>query len=255
MMFDIEQPSSGPAGRLFLFVHVPKCAGSSVRLSVIDPSIQQSRISRWPGSARLLFCSADMQYLVGHFPYGVHRLLRPLSPVRRRDPVYFSVGRDPVEQMVSLYRYYVRLGMVDESSNSGGGTVDFVRRYGFGNMQCHAHAGLSWWHPRSPLRAIGSRLPKVLLLRAKKNILKRYCYFLLQSCLDEQLPVLAADLGLQYRKQDEASTRTDRESFMASLESHEKLELEGLASADISFFQWVKGNISRNGIAVKDWNE
>lgn len=113
-----------------LFSHVPKTAGTSLR------SLAQAHtpdvVFAYEGQLALgnpdlafmqRFRAGSMPRLVmGHFSYGVHRLLGIA-------PRYVTVLRDPIERIVSLYRYQKTLpsSPFAEHFRQGMSLKDFVQ--------------------------------------------------------------------------------------------------------------------------------
>lgn len=89
-----------------LISHIPKSAGSS--LCAVVRALSPDTVWAYKGELRL--GKPDLEFalkfrasqrptvVMGHFSYGAHRLLG-------LDPAYVTVLRDPVERVVSLYRY------------------------------------------------------------------------------------------------------------------------------------------------------
>jgi hypothetical protein len=92
-----------------IFVHLPKCAGTTLnriieweydpmRVFSIDPILflgSYKKINQWPAE-RL----ARMQVFKGHMPFGIHQRLPQPS-------TYITFLRDPVERVISAY-YFAR---------------------------------------------------------------------------------------------------------------------------------------------------
>lgn len=92
-----------------IFLHLPKCAGTTLnriieweydplRVFSIDPVLflwSYKKLNRWPAK-RL----AKMQVFKGHMPFGIHRRLPQPS-------TYITFLRDPVERVISAY-YFAR---------------------------------------------------------------------------------------------------------------------------------------------------
>jgi hypothetical protein len=91
---------------MLLFSHIPKTAGTSLRQLTDNhtPEVVYAYDGQLAlGNPNLAFIQAFRQrsrpaLLMGHFSYGVHRLLGLM-------PRYVTVLREPVERVVSLYRY------------------------------------------------------------------------------------------------------------------------------------------------------
>ena len=88
-----------PAGDLkVLFVHIPKCGGGSVEQFLRSYGFRQGMFSIDPAYNSVLKCS----------PQHMHaELLLGILRVDRFDCV-FSIVRDPVERMLSEYRWRIK---------------------------------------------------------------------------------------------------------------------------------------------------
>ena len=242
-----------PVQPVLFFTHVPKCAGSSLRKSMIELSVDKNLIWRPGGIRPLVGSRRDFRYVVGHFPYGIHRLIHPRSEARKRTRIYFTVIRDPIQQMISLYRYYVNYGMAEEMPGDVAGLESFILGNAFDNMQSRAHAGLAWWHDKVPLRRWGRLAPGVLFSIARRSILKNYDFILTQCQFGQQIEQLANQLDLRYKCMNETSTMTDSAEYIKTLSSDVTERLERLATADRMLFSWISVNVQRYGIRVSDW--
>ncbi len=99
----MNAPAEAPPGaRTLFFVHIPKCAGTSIR----------NVLRRWYGPGLVMLNSYVPQALAeataalgrtpeavaGHFRYGMHEAIACT-------PLYVSMTRDPVDRFVSLYKH------------------------------------------------------------------------------------------------------------------------------------------------------
>jgi hypothetical protein len=104
-----SQPKVKQSEKAVIFLHLPKCAGTTLnriieweynpmRVFSIDPIFfvwSYKKLNRWPAE-RL----ARMQVFKGHMPLGIHRRLPQPS-------TYITFLRDPVERVISAY-YFAR---------------------------------------------------------------------------------------------------------------------------------------------------
>jgi hypothetical protein len=103
------KPAVRSKDEALIFLHLPKCAGTTLnriieweyhplRVFSIDPVLflwSFKKLNRWP-SERL----ARMQVFKGHMPFGIHHRLPQSS-------TYVTFLRDPVERVISAY-YFAR---------------------------------------------------------------------------------------------------------------------------------------------------
>jgi hypothetical protein len=103
------KPDGEAIDQALIFLHLPKCAGTTLnriieweynptRVFSIDPVLflwSYQKLNRWPAK-RL----ARMQVFKGHMPFGIHKRLPQPS-------TYITFLRDPVERVISAY-YFAR---------------------------------------------------------------------------------------------------------------------------------------------------
>ncbi len=99
MLYHPEWKAPGDA--LYIFTHIPKCAGSTFReqvratfgTSLLAPYHNPLReeFLKWERAPR-----SQYHFLSSHNPYGIHRKFE-------RTPVYLSLTRDPVERYLSFF--------------------------------------------------------------------------------------------------------------------------------------------------------
>src|SRR5450755_3912192 len=94
---------------LLVFIHIPKCGGSSVHrfmyqlfqteyANVSPETLEQGLVDQIRARRRIVSIG-------GHYAIGENPVLT-LFP--DRTPRYFSLVRDPVERFISFYRYFTR---------------------------------------------------------------------------------------------------------------------------------------------------
>ena len=111
------KPDGEANDQALIFLHLPKCAGTTLnriieweynpmRVFSIDPVLflwSYQKLNRWPAK-RL----APMQVFKGHMPFGIHkRLPQPYT--------YITFLRDPVERAYSAHANHVGHGLETES--------------------------------------------------------------------------------------------------------------------------------------------
>ena len=96
---------------LIIFTHIPKCAGTSFRYSIIEPNIPQEMMYRPAGGiCKLIRHKNDFQYMIGHLPFNADKFIHPCNPCRKRIKIYITFLREPIDQMISFYYYQLQLG-------------------------------------------------------------------------------------------------------------------------------------------------
>jgi len=84
---------------ILIFVHVPKTGGTSIT-NMIKGHLR-GRVE-WETNDQGIVTNRARTFILGHIPYGVH----DCHP--DRDPIYFTVLRDPVERLWSHYYSVMR---------------------------------------------------------------------------------------------------------------------------------------------------
>ena len=168
-----------------IFLHIPKTAGSTMtgilnrlyagqnRYSIIADS-QVDALKALPEAER-----AQIDLLQGHFPYGIHKYLP-------RSGVYFTILREPVDRIISLYYYLPRDpgNYLYEKVVLGKLSLEeFVQRDltpATRNFQTAALAGMERWEDFHTIN-------EDTLERAKYNLRNKIAAFGLTERFDETL--------------------------------------------------------------------
>lgn len=101
-------PANAPPSCL-LFLHIPKTAGSSMR-SILELNYRKNEwfLARemWKGSPNFYALPEEkrkqLRLVMGHQPFGLH------NAIGERSFEYFTLLRDPVDRIISLYFYILR---------------------------------------------------------------------------------------------------------------------------------------------------
>jgi hypothetical protein len=100
--------------RPLIHVHVPKTAGTSLNESIAAHLSPLQSFSQRPLAELLALPLARLmsfRFISGHFGFSVADL------VRFRNPILFSMARNPLEHYPSMWRYFIREGVIDASSS------------------------------------------------------------------------------------------------------------------------------------------
>jgi hypothetical protein len=107
---------------VILFMHIPKTAGTSIRFAFEKKFSSKERIYIYdnpPGISLDEFQNisadklSDIRFVHGHFRFGLHESFQ--QPAK-----YYTVLRDPVDRVISLYYHYKR--------NPGNWYHDIIRK-------------------------------------------------------------------------------------------------------------------------------
>ncbi len=97
---------------IVLHLHIPKCAGTSLRTSVFQ-SLPENNCIEWNSSnpydldisidefEATLLSYPNARFVSGHFPYGIHTVLKG------KGYKYITVLRNPIDRVLSAYRHTV----------------------------------------------------------------------------------------------------------------------------------------------------
>lgn len=111
---------------LLIFVHVPKTAGSAIKLAVREIVGEDRSFSPGKGAPKVaeldLARRESIRFLAGHFDYGqhIHFFAHPL---------YVTVVRDPIDRFVSWYKFVVKGRNHRWHSTIAGMTIDEAALY------------------------------------------------------------------------------------------------------------------------------
>jgi hypothetical protein len=200
-----------------IFVHLPKCGGttlnriieweySPLRIFSIDPILylwSYQKLNRWPAS-RL----AKMQVLKGHMPFGIHRRLPQPS-------TYITFLRDPVERVISAY-YFARNYLLHPKHRwiSKLTLEEYVRVSPNHNVQTKYLSGREFvgdYH--------AGDCTEEMLAMAKENLIRNFSLVGLTERFDEGLAILKIIFGWQiskYANFNVTKTRLKKTSLPAS---------------------------------------
>ncbi|MGM0887582.1 MAG: sulfotransferase family 2 domain-containing protein [Bacillota bacterium] len=91
--------SNDPVDKLFIFVHIPKTAGTTLS-RIIEDQYKGNEFWKYSYDYQVLIEKANkMKCVIGHFPFGVHQHIK-------RPYTYLTMLRDPVERLISLYYFW-----------------------------------------------------------------------------------------------------------------------------------------------------
>jgi hypothetical protein len=187
-----------PKGEALIFLHLPKCAGTTLnriieweydpmRVFSIDPVLflwSYKKLNRWPAK-RL----ARMQVFKGHMPLGIHRRLPQPS-------TYITFLRDPVERVISAY-YFARNYLLHPKHRwiSKLSLEEYVRVSPNHNVQCKYISGRPFVGDHH-----AGDCDEQTLATAKENLNKYFSLVGLTERFDEGLAILKIMFGWEIAK-------------------------------------------------------
>ncbi|WP_457767530.1 hypothetical protein [Cyanobium sp. ULC082] len=234
---------------VFFVTHVPKCCGTSLHYAIRDGLALSDSSFYWPGRVSFtrkagmsgIFWAhpSDFDYLVGHYPWGVHRLLRPWSHVARRKRLHIATLRDPIDQMISYYHYHLELGDRSPWSQFLSDNQDVVQFYLSAvpaqNLQTKAYAGLpftNFWIPA--LKVLGERK---LVRIAQNHLLKNYSYWIHHSFIESSVEHLSCGIGVPLKIARVGITATKSRPKLTDVSEDVIQRLSMINSLDIRLHQ------------------
>jgi Galactose-3-O-sulfotransferase len=200
-----------------IFLHLPKCAGTTLnriieweydpmRVFSIDPILflwSYKKLNQWPAK-RL----GRMQVFKGHMPFGIHRRLPQPS-------TYITFLRDPVERVISAY-YFARNYLLHPKHRwiSKLSLEEYVQVSPNHNVQCKYISGRSFvgdFH--------AGDCDTGTLEMAKENLNRYFSLVGLTERFDEGLAILKSMFGWEiskYAKFNVTKSRQAKDSLPAS---------------------------------------
>ncbi len=223
---------------ILIFSHIPKTGGISLR-KVVTSQYQPEQVCRvyeaelnLPAPNRAFIETfrkrrSDIQVLYGHFSYGVHRLLDIA-------PHYFTVLREPVERVISLYGHYARVNdsQWHRKIQQGLTLKEMISSHLAGGMNNHITRIIAG-HPYKSREVITDLK---YLDRAKANIEKHYVFTGTTSNLQSDVEKLGQFLGWTNFQLPRLNTRKD---FNYETDAETRALIVEYNRLDIALYNWI----------------
>ena len=220
---------------LVALTHIPKCAGSSFRESLIKPNLLDDEIYRPKSLKELMFHRYDFRYLVGHWPAGILNYLNPRSLARLRPQIRIVVLREPLDQLISYYYFHRQkeVGSPWREDFHNYDRFEFYRRHPqLARQQTTFVAGMMLGYPKSPFKRLSEMFPSFLLARAKKSLLTHFDYVITTESSHSDFPELARRESMKYQAKICQQTQTRIRPKVEEFSKKEIRELQRLSSLD-----------------------
>lgn len=207
-------------------MHIPKTAGLSLQGIVrrrYKKEAERALIYTQEDNINGFVDSEELKVVMGHFRYGMHRF-------SDRPHVYHTYLRDPIQHVISHYRYTFdhpeKFEFLPEGIHN---LVDFVKcKYG-NNLQTRFISGIEDI----------SQNPKAALQKAKENLVKEFGVIGLTEEFDKSLILLGKAMGwkiIYYLKKNKGEAREK----VAPPSEKELEELKELLKYDIDLYQFAQ---------------
>lgn len=229
--------------RLILFTHIPKCAGTSIRESLIEPNIPEHLVYAPLGIRELFWSKRDFRFIRGHFEFGSEKVIHPLSPARMRVPFRFTVLRDPVDQMLSYYFYHRRLrtNLADREYSEHEILEYFRSQIGSQNLQTRFCAGLVI--SRLVNRYSSAPMLRLALRTAKHNLTSGFDYVGRFECINTVMADLADVLDLPFSIIHSEITKSHKPISRTDLSCVVLRELLEINRYDVELYEFAQDSL------------
>lgn len=171
-------------GRPLFFCHIPKTAGTSLRVA-LESAIPDRIVRCYPpypqnNPRNVIWPLPQDSVVCGHFLYGIHTFFDV-------QPRYITILRDPVERVLSWYRFKRQTPSLDNNGEAAGSSLAELIGTGHVELNNHMTTMLAGQRPSSPD-------DRHTLQRAKDN-LSRFAWVTTENRLLEDTPRLGRILG------------------------------------------------------------
>ena len=221
----------------FVFTHISKTAGTSLRKAVFDVHLDPQRIHRFTGVSEALQSEDEFDLLTGHCPYGVHWFYRIA------DPRYFVMLRDPIDRAVSHYHFvkscnsssYQHPSLDDVKEKS---LVDFNHLPQYQNMQIRFIAG--WhWQLIGRFVSLNTMLGKLALQQAKRNLHKHYEAFGLKGRFSDSAELFGKRVGVPVQLPERKYKKTRGRPTVNDLSDDVVHQLRASNALDVALYEYA----------------
>ena len=239
---------------ILIHLHIPKTAGSTLNDLLANAVTGKHFAYSDPGNPEILEAMPQderdkIEFLFGHFPYGLHRLFsRPVQ--------YIASVREPQRRVLSFFRYV--LGREDHPKHAlakEAGNFNAFLKLARHDMRIRNETD------NMQLRMLSGQMPVkddyvAAMSRALENIRAENFLVLDSDDLQKALPLLMQRTQLRFGAIPRLNTSEGRRSFaeeVALLDAEAKETLEALTKWDAIIYAYVKevrGNASETPPSV-----
>ena len=226
-----------------IFTHIPKCAGTSLRESIIVNNIEESLIYRSGSFKEILSYKKDLKYVIGHWPYGIEDYFHFNNPIRRRDKIRITFLREPIDHLISFF-YFQKQQIGYSAFKHEIGDKSIVEFYESVpralNLQTKFCAGVLY---EQIFRRINNAGCDLQLKKAEQNILKGFDFVGQFENYTNDLELLAKTYSLKLSITHNNVTKTHKRITKDDLSVEELNKLRELNSLDMKLYEYAIENI------------
>ncbi|WP_259211048.1 sulfotransferase family protein [Salinibacter ruber] len=223
---------------VLFYTHIRKTAGTSVRRSVFDPHITESKRHRPNGYRAAIAAQGPFDLVQGHFPYGLHHFYGTSNPR------YFVMLRRPVDRAVSFYYFveacsgpsYTHPRLEEVRKNS---LTEFYENPIHQNVQTRFVAGLLSDYAGRYLSLNGS-LGRAVLRRAKQNLIEQYEAFGLKERFKDSVWLFANRLDVTPEWPEKRHKKTGERPAVSDLDEHVRRTVRQYNSLDVELYRFAR---------------
>lgn len=220
------------------FTHIPKTAGTSIRVPIFDENIPANHKHHYSGIKSAILTKRSFSILQGHYPYGVHKLYG------MKNPQYYVMMRDPLDRVISYYYFIMRTSentdythpnIYDVQKND---LIDFFCIPRYQNIQARMIAGMQYEYFGRYVE-LNNWMGKVVLEKAKHNLLKNYKAFGLKERLNDSLALFSSKFNVSYDIPNQHYKKTFGRPSVSDLTEEEKKRLSACNSLDEKLYEFA----------------
>ena len=227
--------------KTLVFVHLPKCGGTTLRthlLGYFDPARVLKVYSDYDWICERVDALIDrgvkLQYVYGHFFYGIHQLLPT-------ECAYITMLREPVVRMASHYhdaKRSRRSGAREQMARHCS-LVEYAGAWPWlGYSMVNKLAGIDF-RTESAMRLWDRPLDRALIDRAKRNLVEAFDFFGLLERFDDSMKLFQHTFGWDMTNMAPRNVNRARPR-RPELSAEEQQEMQRICAGDIELYEFAR---------------
>ncbi|MGJ5642452.1 sulfotransferase family 2 domain-containing protein [Formosa sp. S-31] len=229
-----------------IFTHIPKCAGTSLRESIIVNNIESSLIYRSGSFKEVINHKKDFRYIIGHWPYGIENYCHFKNPIRNRKKLHITFLREPIDHLISFF-YFQKQQIGYSAYKQEIGDKSIVEFYESVpralNLQTKFCAGVFYEQLFRRTSRAGS---KIQLNKAKQNLIKRFDFVGQFENYTNDLELMSKTYNLKLDITHNNVTKTHKRIAKKDLSLKEINKLKELNALDMELYKFASEKIFSN---------